>query len=283
LKRKIIGFIRIIRPINGLMMSLGVFVGAWLTLYGPFSPNILQKILLGMVTAFMLSGASMAINDYCDYEIDKINEPNRPLPSGLIKPEESLLLAATLILIGLTATFFISLPAALLAFASLIVSVAYAVRGKQTGLPGNFLVSLCVAVPFVYGGFIISNSIDLKVLFFSVMAFLSNTGREITKGIVDVSGDKSQNIRTIAVVYGERPAALLASAFFLSSVFLSVIPPIMSIVSMWFIPFVTIADIGFIASSIVLIQKPTRRDAKKIKNLILIWMMLGMIAFLAGK
>jgi len=282
LKRKTSGFIRIIRPINGFMMSLAVFIGAWLTLPGTPSPQLLQKIILGMITAFTLSGASMAINDYCDYEIDRINEPNRPLPSGVVKLEESLILASILIIIGLAAALFTNIWTALLALISIIVSIIYAVRGKQTGLPGNFLVSFCVAVPFIYGSLIVKNGFDLKILFFSSMAFLSNTGREITKGIADISGDKSQNIRTIAVVYGEKSAAILASIFFAASVLLSIPPPILGIVSIWFIPFVAIADAGFITSSITLIRKPTCQNAKRIKNLILLWMMLGMTAFLAG-
>ena len=264
-------------------MSLAVLVGAWLSLSETPSPLLLQKILLGAVTAFTLSGASMTINDYCDYEIDRINEPNRPLPSGAVKLEESLILASMLIIIGLAAALFTSMWTALLALVSLVVSVTYAVRGKRTGLPGNFLVSFCVAVPFIYGGFIVKNGFDYKLLFFSLMAFLSNTGREITKGIVDISGDKSQNMRTIAVVYGERFAAILASIFFVASVLFSIAPPILGLVSVWFIPLVAIADIGFIISSIALIQKPTRQNAKRIKNLILLWMMIGMIAFLAGK
>ena len=283
MKRRILGFIRIIRPINGFMMSLAVFIGAWLTIKDPLSPTVLHKILLGAVTAFTLTGASMAINDYCDYEIDKINEPHRPLPSGIIKLKESLILAASLILIGLTAALFTNLRTALLALISIIVSVTYAVKGKRTGLPGNFLVSFCVAVPFIYGGLIANEEFDFKLLVFSLMAFLSNTGREVTKGIVDVSGDKAQKMKTIAVVYGEKAAAILASIFFLSSVLLSFAPPMMNIVSAWFIPFVILADTGFILSSAALIQRPTRQNAKKIKNLILIWMMLGMIAFLAGK
>jgi len=264
-------------------MSLAVFIGAWLTLTESPSLEILHKILLGAVTAFALSGASMVINDYCDYEIDKINEPNRPLPSGVIKLKESLILAATLSLIGLTAALFTSLPTSLLALISLAVSVLYAVKGKRTGLPGNFLVSFCVAVPFMYGSLIAKNGLDFKVLIFSLLAFLSNTGREVTKGIVDVKGDEAQNMRTIAVVYGERSAALLASIFYFSAVILSLIPPLIGITSVWFVPFVAVADVGFILSSIALIRKPTRQNAKKIKKLVLAWMMLGMLAFLAGK
>jgi len=116
-----------------------------------------------------------------------------------------------------------------------------------------------------------------------MMAFLSNTGREVTKGIVDVSGDRAKNIRTVAVVYGEEVAATVASAMILSAVILSIVPPVISIVSAWFIPFVAVTDAGFILSSVMLIRNPTRQNARKIKSLILACMLMGMIAFIAGK
>ena len=46
------------------------------------------------------------------------------------------------------------------------------------------------------------------------MAFLSNTGREITKGIVDVKGDSAEKVKTLAVRYGEKKAAIVATVFY---------------------------------------------------------------------
>ena len=265
------------------MMSLAVLIGAWIASTDNSPSGIIWDLLLGAITAFTLSGASMAINDYCDYEIDKINEPSRPLPSGVVSLRESLILASALTITGLLASLLINWRTALLAFISIIVSVSYAFMGKRTGLLGNFMVSFCVAVPFIYGGLIVADGLSLKILFFSLMAFLSNAGREVVKGIVDVEGDRSKGIRTVAVIYGERAAAYTATILILSAVLLSVVPPLTGMVSAWFIPFVTAADIGFIASSVLIIQRPTRENARKIKNLLLAWMMLGMIAFLAGK
>ncbi len=90
------GFIRLIRPINGLMMGLAVIVGASLALAETFSINVALNLLLGFTTAFTLTGASMAINDYYDRQIDAINEPNRPIPSGLIQPKQALIFAFAL-------------------------------------------------------------------------------------------------------------------------------------------------------------------------------------------
>jgi geranylgeranylglycerol-phosphate geranylgeranyltransferase len=279
------GFIRLIRPINGLMMGLAVIVGASLALAETFSINVALNLLLGFTTAFTLTGASMAINDYYDYDIDKINEPHRPLPSGTVKRRESIIFALILIIVGLTASAFVNPPSPipiLLATISLAISVTYATKGKKTGLPGNFLVSACVAITFIYGSFIIGQGFSLKVLLFSALAFLSNTGREVAKGIVDAEGDKARKMRTIMVIYGSKVASAVSSFFFFSAVFLSLVPWLLGIISIWYIPFVVVADAGFSVSSIMLIKNSSRENVRRTKNLVLVWMLFGMISFFTG-
>jgi len=278
-----IGFIRLMRPINCLMMGFAVIVGASLVIAEPYQTQIALKLILGFITAFTFTGASMAINDYYDRDIDRINAPDHPIPSGLVTPNESLILAATLTIIGLIAAIMTNPQCLTIAILAWTVMILYNTRGKKTGLPGNMLVSLCVAIPFIYGSLLVGGDLKPTSAIFALLAFLSNTGREITKGIVDVLGDRSKNIMTIAVAYGEKAAAYIAALFYLSAVSLSIIPPLMGFVSIWFIPPVIMADIGFTASSILLIKKPTRENAKKIKNLALIWMMMGLIAFIIGK
>ena len=140
------GFLRLIRPLNCLMMGFAVIVGA--SLASPLNFSI--SLLLGFITSFTLTGASMAINDYYDREIDAINEPNRPIPSGVVTPKEALFLAFVLSIIGFIAAFETNVPCLIVAVIAWIVSVTYITEGKRTGLPGNFLVSTCVVIPFIY-------------------------------------------------------------------------------------------------------------------------------------
>ncbi len=280
--RKAAGFIRLIRLVNCLMMGFAVIVGALIAAQGFMTEYNFTKLALSFITAFTLTGASMAINDYYDRDIDAVNEPSRPIPSGLIKPIESLVIAAFLALTGLTAAILTSPLCLLIAILSWITSVTYSTVGKRTGLPGNILVSACISLPFIYGGAALSGTIEPNTMFFAALAFLANTGREITKGIVDMEGDKIRGIRTLAISCGAKKAAYAASAFYLSAVLLSPLPAILGLMHLWFIPPVTIADIGFIISSASLLKKHTRDNAKRIKNTILIWMMLGLIAFMAG-
>jgi geranylgeranylglycerol-phosphate geranylgeranyltransferase len=271
------GFLRIIRPLNCLMMGFAVIVGASLVSALNFSINLLW----GFVTSFTLTGASMAINDYYDREIDAINEPNRPIPSGVVSPKEALSFAFVLSLAGFVAALVTSISCFIVAIITWVIFAAYTTKGKRTGLPGNFLVSACVVIPFVYGGFVVEN-LKLPVILFAAIAFLSNTGREVAKGIVDVEGDKSQNINTIAVMFGDKTAAFMASVFLVLAVGLSPLPWLWRLVSKWFLPFVILTDAGLILSSISLVRDYSRENARRVKNSILIWFITGLLAFVAG-
>jgi geranylgeranylglycerol-phosphate geranylgeranyltransferase len=278
---KAVGYLRLIRPVNCLMMGIAVIVGAALA-----SPHNLDiswlNLAYGFVTGFALTGASMAINDYYDREIDAVNEPNRPIPSGLIKPREALAFAVILTAIGFAAACLTNIFCLVVAIIAWMVFTTYTTVGKRSGLPGNFLVSTCMAVPFIYGSAAIANSVELNVLVFASMAFLSNTGREVTKGIVDVKGDEMQHVKTLAVRYGQKNAAITATIFYLLAVLLSPIPWLLRLVSFWFIPLVAVTDFGLVASSLLLLKDHSRENARKIKNIVLLWFIIGLLAFVAG-
>jgi len=279
--KKLGGYLRLMRPVNCLMMGFAVIVGAALA-----DPNALtiswQRLIYGFITGFTLTAASMTINDYYDQEIDAVNEPNRPIPSGLIKPREALVFAFVLTAIGFVTSYLTNLFCFVIAIIAWLILVTYTSVGKRSGLPGNFLVSTCVAIPLIYGSVAVVNVVKLNVLIFFFMVFLSTIGREITKGIVDVQGDKAQNVKTLAVRFGERTAATVAAFFYLFAVSLSPIPWFLELVSFWFIPLVAVTDFGLAASSFMLLKDCSRDNARKVKNMALLWSVIGLLAFIFG-
>ena len=171
--------------------------------------------------------------------------------------------------------------------ASLAIALLYNYRGKKLGLIGNFMVSACITIPLIYGGFIYGysdlNFERLKILFiFDLMIFLSNTGREVNKGIADIEGDRVRGVRTLAVRLGSRTAAIFASVFYLSAVALSFLPWFMSLTSQLYLLLVAIADIGFVTSSFILIHDYSKESALRVKKMVMIWMLIGLLSFLAG-
>ena len=278
---KLGGFVRLMRPVNCVMMGFAVLVGT--VLAAPqFSTVNWLNVLFGVLTGFTFCAAAMVINDYYDRKIDAINEPSRPIPSGLIKAREALAFMATLIVVGFIFAILVSSLCFGVAAASLIITGTYLTVGKRRGLPGNFLVSICVAIPFIYGSVTVIGTVGLNVVFFASMAFLSNTGREITKGIVDVKGDSAEGVKTLAVRYGEKSAAVTAAVFYVSAVALTPVTWLLGLVSVWFIPFVLVTDIGLIACAGLLLKDPTREKARKIKKTVLLLFIFGLLAYIFG-
>ncbi len=280
---KTLGLIRLLRPVNCLMMGLAVLIGevvTYKTLYFPLS-------LLGFATAFTIAGTSMVINDYWDRAADEVNAPNRPIASGLVSTNLALTYTSILIALGLLFALLTSTVSLVLAVASLLISLLYSYKGKRFGLLGNFMVSTCIAIPLLYGG-LLHEGINLSLekleilIFFDLMVFLANTGREVNKGIADVEGDKIREMRTVAIRFGLRNAAVIAVVFYLSAVALSIFPWILSLTSRLYLPFVSVADLGFAISSFILLRNYSKESAVKVKNMVLMWMGIGLLAFVAG-
>ncbi len=282
---KIAAFIRVMRPVNCAMMGFAVIVGMTLANSKVLEASIIS-LFYGFFTGFFLTASAMIVNDYYDREIDAINEPSRPIPSGAVKPKEALIFASILTMLGFASAFLTCTATAIQCFTAALIfwliSTIYVTVGKRTGLLGNFLVSACVSAPFIYGSVALVGSVELKIWIFVSMVFLSNTGREITKGIVDVKGDKARNVKTLAVRYGESKAAAAAAAFYLFAVMLTPLPPMLNLVSVWFVPFVLITDVGLVAASITLLRDCSRENARKVKKQVLAWFLVGLIAFIAG-
>jgi geranylgeranylglycerol-phosphate geranylgeranyltransferase len=276
---KIGAYWEILRPVNSLMLGLAIVIGALIT-GGTSVLNEPFILVLAFITGFSLTGASMAINDYFDQETDEINEPERPLPSGKMEPVEALIITGLLSVIGIGASYLVSIRAFGLSFLAWLLMMSYSAWAKKTGFLGNIIVSTCISLPFIYGGLISGNL--FTALNFSLIAFLSNTGREITKGIVDVEGDAESGVSTIAVYMGKDFAAKFSALFYIGSVGSSLIPVAKDLVSIWYVPFVLITDLGLIHASYSLVNRTSRENARIVKNRVLYLMLVGLIGFALG-
>jgi geranylgeranylglycerol-phosphate geranylgeranyltransferase len=275
-------FARIVRPVNCIMIGFAVIVGAALVGKSIFSEDLKFLLVLGFFTGFFLTASSMVINDMIDREIDAVNEPGRPIPSGAVSWRQAQVFAVVLCVLGFGAALATNWQCFFMAVFSWFVFTVYSLWGKRAGFFGNLLVSVCVVVPFVYGGFVVGRGLAEASSIFVALAFLANTGREVTKGIVDIEGDKQANVRTVAVRFGAHVAAVVAVAFFVSAVVLSVLPWKSELVSFWFAPFALVCDAGLVASSVWLLRDFSRRNARAVKRLVLVWFLFGLVAFLAG-
>lgn len=275
--------IRLLRPVNCLMVGFAVLVGE-IIVHKTVLP---LPTLLGFITGFTLTGAAMVSNDYWDRKVDAVNSPARPIPSGRVKPREAATFTVLLSAAGLTAAYLTNLPSFLTASTGLLMFVLYNYRVKLLGLLGNMLVSASLALPLLYGGVIHPQSSastrNLTLLvFFELMIFLANTGREVNKGISDIEGDRVRNVSTVARKHGPKAAAQLSAVLYLVAVALSPLPLLLNLVSWLYIPLVAIADLGLVASAFILLKDYSKQNALKVKRMALLWMLLGLLSFVAG-
>ena len=89
-------------------------------------------------------------------------------------------------------------------------------------------------------------------------------------------------MKTLAVRYGERNAAVAAAVFYVSAVALTPIPWVLGLVSVWFIPFVLVTDIGLVTCAALLLKDHSREKARKIKKTVLLLFIIGLLAYIFG-
>ncbi len=274
------GLISLMRLPNCIMIGFSVIVGEIIAT-APFFSG--QPALYGFLTGFLLLAASMVLNDYSDSGVDAINEPERPIPSGNVKPPQAMSFAIVLCALGFLSAAQTGLLTLTVAAFSMVVAVAYNFKFKKTGLPGNALVSANVALPFIYGGLVVGRP-TWALLIFATLAFISSMGREVVKGIVDVTGDAAKGIQSVAVKMGNAYAAKQGAALFLTAVALSAVPIAVGVVSntFYYLPLVIISDIGFALTSYSIVTNPSSRNAKRNKKYTLLWMLFGLLAFVFG-
>ena len=274
----LIALLSLIRPINSFMIGLAVIVGIAIG-----SPDMLfsRLSIYGFITGFSISSYSMIINDIYDIEIDKVNQPERPLAKQIISINSALLLSLILLLIGLTSSMIISYSHLIITVIFSFLSWFYNIWGKKQGIIGNSIVASSMSIPFIFGG-VITGNISLLVWSISLIAFLSGMGREIIKTIADVDGDKIKGIKSVSIQFGSRNAMLVACGFIIISILVSFIPVYFNLIQIYYIPLLILTDLILLYSVFILSKNYSKSESLKVKKLILYAMLFGLITFLAN-
>ena len=193
-------FIRLIRPDLSLAAGICVVAGQILAA-GKLPP--LAVGLLGFITGFALSGSAIILNDYFDYEVDLINAPERPLPSGAVSRVEALWFTVVVTLAGLAAAWSLGMNALVVSIIFWIIGFLYNWRYKQSGLIGNLMVCASVGITFILGAMTVHDPWNRIVWTFSLIAFFFDLGEEIAGDAMDMEGDKKRGSRSIALLKGQ--------------------------------------------------------------------------------
>lgn len=199
------GLYKLSRPLSTLTGVLAVVLGGYVAGTGAWG-----KVALAALATLFVSASSNAWNDYRDIEIDRINQPRRPLPSGMVSPRTALVFSFVLAALSIVVSAFINPAALAIAVGANALLYLYSIRLKSTVLLGNATVAFISAMSAVFGGVAAGNY--RPSLWLGAVIFVGILGREVLKTLADYEGDLAHDVRTIATVWGPRAARI---AFFL--------------------------------------------------------------------
>jgi geranylgeranylglycerol-phosphate geranylgeranyltransferase len=241
------------------------------------------ELLLGFLVGFFISSSALIFNDYFDIESDKINAPERPLPSGTVKPSDVIVLTILTMGLGLAAAVLISIVAFGVAIIFWIIGFLYNWKLKETGLPGNIMVSCSVAITFIFGGIAAGQPWNKIVWFFGAIVFCIDLGEEIASGAMDEKGDKKRKSKSIAILKGKAYALRLSSGIFAFIIVISVIPFLLNWLGTSYLIMILIMDTIIVFSTVKLLHSKTSKEGRLYLRFIYLGATLSLVVFIIGK
>jgi 4-hydroxybenzoate polyprenyltransferase len=151
------------RPANIVTSVADVLAGIAISGYlanEDFSATYSPSILLLSLSTIGLFGGGVVFNDVFDAELDKIERPERPIPSGLISKREASLLGIILFSIGVIAAASVSMLSGLIAVSIIIAALVYDKWSKHNGFAGPFNMGLCRGLNLLLGISIVITAIS---------------------------------------------------------------------------------------------------------------------------
>lgn len=196
--------VEVMRPANAVFAGVATVVGAFVAGFE------LEPAAVAAVVTALGTGAGNSVNDYYDADIDAVNRPERPIPSGRLPQRDAVVLTAALFAAALALTVaFLPMLAIAIGVVNLVLLVVYSSHLKRTPLVGNVVVAFLSGSAFLFGGAAVGDASTTLVLF--ALAALVTLGREVVKDLEDVEGDREEGARTVPIVWGRRYALAIAA------------------------------------------------------------------------
>ncbi|MGE0040914.1 MAG: UbiA family prenyltransferase [Vicinamibacterales bacterium] len=214
------------RPFTLLAPALG-FLSGGLTAVGafpaePLTWDVLQYPLLGALMAAVLNAASNALNQIYDLDIDRVNKPKRPLPTGRISLREAWVYTWITYAIAWVLAWFVA-PGGrhecfwIVVVATLITFLYSAppFRTKRLGIWANVTIAIPRGVLLKVAGWsAVKTMAGVEPWYIGAIFGLFLLGASTTKDFADMEGDRQGGCRTLPIEFGVTRAAWMISPSF---------------------------------------------------------------------
>jgi chlorophyll/bacteriochlorophyll a synthase len=216
--------LQLTKPVTWVPLIWGVGCGAAASGHYQWNnPEQIAQLLLCMVMSGpLLTGYTQTINDWYDRDIDAINEPGRPIPSGRISEVEVITQIWILLLGGIGTAAVLDrwvghefpIMIVLAVFGSFISYIYSAppLKLKQEGWTGNYaLGSSYIALPW-WAGQALFGTLSLDVMVLTVLYSIAGLGIAIVNDFKSIEGDREMGLQSLPVAFGIDKAKWICAA-----------------------------------------------------------------------
>jgi chlorophyll synthase len=215
--------LQLMKPVTWIPLIWGVVCGAAASGNFLWRPDhVLAAFACMLMSGPLLAGYTQTINDYYDREIDAINEPYRPIPSGAIPLPQVKLQIWVLLLAGLAVAWGLDRWAGhqtpvllLLALGGSFVSFIYSappLKLKQNGWLGNYALGASyIALPW-WAGQALFGHLTWTTALLTLAYSLAGLGIAVVNDFKSVEGDRALGLQSLPVVFGIRRASWISAA-----------------------------------------------------------------------
>jgi 4-hydroxybenzoate polyprenyltransferase len=214
------------RPFTLVAPALGFASGA-ATAYGAaprevWHPHLILYPLIGLTMAAVLNAASNALNQIYDLEIDRVNKPKRPLPSGRLSLHDAWVFTWVAYAVALVLAWLVEPGARHECFwivvVATIITFLYSVppfRTKRLGIWANVTIAIPRGVLLKVAGWsAVKTVFGAEPWYIGAIFGLFLLGASTTKDFADMEGDARGGCRTLPIIYGVTRAAWMISPSF---------------------------------------------------------------------
>ncbi|NET48023.1 MAG: chlorophyll synthase ChlG [Merismopedia sp. SIO2A8] len=210
--------LQLMKPVTWIPLMWGVLCGAASSGHYTWTiSNVLASLVCMVMSGPMLAGYTQTINDFYDRDIDAINEPYRPIPSGAISIPEVAAQIIILLVAGIGIAFGLDQWAGhkfpiltVLALGGSFLSYIYSappLKLKKNGWLGNYALGASyIALPW-WAGQALFGELTPTIMVLTLFYSLSGLGIAVVNDFKSVEGDRQLGLQSLPVMFGIQSAA----------------------------------------------------------------------------
>lgn len=219
---KLRAHLELLDPVTWISVFPSIAVGAMAS--GMMQPTVHDFFIL--LVAFLMfgplgTGFSQSINDYYDLELDRVNEPSRPIPSGRLSEKEAVWNSIVVFLLALGSGVLLGLHfgggRGLVIVSSIAIALvlAYIYSAPPLKLKKNILTSApAVGIAYSMLPILAANAMFSEVrseaVWLAGMNFFMGVALIVMNDFKSAKGDEESGLKSLTVMIGAKNTFLVA-------------------------------------------------------------------------